>query len=324
MMKNLLKILFAPLLWLFHSCSPLGNPVDPEKSDSHYYNNSKSEIRYSPMGNWFELGNTGMHADVESFEVFNRWLGRDKDQLFYEAYAVTNLPIDLATFRVKDEDYMAHIGFDSNFVYAFDKVYEGDAYRGRATIIDGADPKTYVQTDIDWANDGKLHFFRNHKIEADFDSFQPLNDYFAKDSSRAYVRNDNCFESFGADVASLELLGESSHTIDKKNVYWLPFFTENASNPIALPYADKAEVEILNPYFLRVADTIYYDGQARPDIDNQSFEIIDHSYAKDATHVYYKDNIVENADVATFRRLEGSYKYIDKNGTYHEGRLEEK
>lgn len=323
-MKNLFKILFAPLLWLFHSCSPLGNPVNPEKSDSHYYNNSKSEIRYSPMGNWFALGNTGMHADVKSFEVFSRWLSRDKDKVFYEAYAIKDVPIDLATFTVKNKDYMKDIGFDKNFVYAFDKVYESDSYRGRATIIEGADPKTYVRTDFDWANDGKLHFFRNHKIDADFGSFQPLNDYFAKDSSRAYVRNGNHFEVFKADVATLSILDENSHAIDKENIYWLPFFTENATNPITLPYSDRAVVEILNPYFLKIADTIYCDGHARLDIDTPSFEIIDHSYAKDASKVYYKDSIVENADVATFRRLEGSYKYIDKNGTYDDGKLEEK
>ena len=111
-MKNILKIIFAPLLWIFYACSPLGEPVDEEKSNNHYYNNSKSKIQYSPNGNWFEIQNTTMKADVESFQVFNRKLSRDKENLFFEAYKVKDHSINLSTFYVKEGDYMGNLGFD--------------------------------------------------------------------------------------------------------------------------------------------------------------------------------------------------------------------
>lgn len=323
-MKSFLKIMAAPILWLFQSCSPLGNPVDSDKSDSHYYNNNASQIRYSPMGNWFELGNSAMKADVESFQVFNKWLSRDNMNIFYEAYKVEDQTIDLSTFKVMNNEFMNDIGFDKNHVYVFTKVYKGNSYHGAAKIIEGADPKTYTRTDWLWAKDGKHHYYRDNPIDADYASFKPINNYFAVDNRSTYVRNDTIFKSFDADVATFKLLGKSSHGIDHKNVYWLPFFTKNSPHLLTIPYEPEAEVEFLNRYFLRIGKTIYYDGKVRADIDGESFEIIDHSYAKDANFVYYKDRSIPNADPESFKPMEDSYKYEDKNGLYHEGKLQEK
>ena len=317
-------MLLAPLLWFLHSCSPLGEPVDAAKSNNHYYNHDKSQIRYSPMGNWFELGNSAMKADINSFEVLNRWLSKDKNHLFYEAYEVKNAKIDRSTFTVKEKDYMTNIGFDKDYVYAFRKVFKNKSHHGVVKIIEYADPKTYERTDWDWANDGKHHFYRDNRIDADFASFKTINDYFAKDDYKAYVRNDTLFAAFDADNTTLQILDKSAHSIDNKNVYWLPFFTKNSPNLLTIPYENEAEVRMLNRFFLRIANTIYFDGVARKDIDATSFEIIDHSYAKDAAHVYYRDKVIPNADAASFKRLEGSYKYTDKNGVYHDGKLEEK
>jgi len=323
-MKIFFKFLFAPLFCLFQGCSPLGNPVDIEKSDSHYYNRLKSQIRYSPMGNWFELGNTEMKADVESFQVFNSLLSKDKDHVFFKAVAVENAAIDLSTFKVSAAPYMTDIGFDKNYVYAFSRTFKNKGYRGEAKVIDGADFKNYMRTDWDWANDGKHYFYRDKLIAADFDSFQTLNDYFVKDNSSVYVRNEEVFRAFEANVSSFRILGKSNHGIDNKNVYWLPFFTKNSTTLNIIPYKNEAEVEFLNRYFLRIANAIYFDGAIRKDIDADSFEIIDHSYAKDNNHVYFKNKIIPNADPTSFKQLEGSYKYVDKNGIYYEGKLEEK
>lgn len=323
-MKTLFQILLAPLFWLFQGCSPLGNPVDVAKSDSHYYNNNKSQIRYSPMGNWFELGNSAMRADVESFQVFNKWLSRDKENIFFEAYKVENRTIDLPTFKVINNEYMNDIGFDKNAVYAFSKMFKDKSYRGFAKVIEGADPNTYRRTDWEWANDGKYHYYRDNRIEADFESFKPINNYFAADSNTAYVRNDTVFKAFDADTATFKILDESSHGIDYKNVYWLPFFTKNSPHLLIIPYETESEVEFLNRYFLRIGQVIYYDGTVRKDIDGGSFEIIDHSYSKDVKYVYYKHRRIPNADPESFKPMEGSYKYEDKNGTYHEGKLQEK
>lgn len=320
--KTIFTVLLAPFLWLVHACSPLGDPVDAEKSNSHYYNKDNTQIRYSPMGNWFELGNSAMKADVKSFEVLSRWLSRDKNHVYFEAYQVENAQIDLATFEVKNTDFMTNIAFDKDFVYAFSKVYKNNSYHGVVKVVEGADPNRYERTDWVWANDGTHHFYNDNRIAADFDSFQTLNDYFAKDNYKTFVKNDTIFEAFEADINTLKILDKSNHALDNNKVYWLPFFTKNSPNLRAIPYENEAKVAFLNRYFLRIADTIYFDGTARKDIDANSFEIIDHSYAKDASKVYYKDQVISNADPISFKPLEGSYKYADKNGVYHKGKLE--
>ena len=165
----------------------MGDPVDKEKSSHHYYNKSNTKIQFSPLGNWFEVENTTMEADIESFEVFGPILGRDKNYIFITAHAVTNIDIDLPSFRVKNEDHMENIGFDKDYIYFFKKVYENENYKGTGKIIKGANPKTFIRTDYDWANDGKYHFFKSTKVEADFDSFKVLNEYFAKDKHLIFL-----------------------------------------------------------------------------------------------------------------------------------------
>jgi len=322
--QTVLRLLGLSLVLMVQGCSPLGEPVDPEKSNYHYYNNSKTEIRYSPMGNWFELGNSYIPADVESFSVFSKWLSKDKNQLFFESFPVENNIIDHATFYAKDDLYHADIGFDKDFAYAFVKTYKNKKTQVMAKVIEGANPQTYVRTDGTWANDGTHHYYNNNRLNVDFDSFRTLNDFFAKDKAKTYVRNDSTFTAFESDITSLAILENSNHAIDHKMVYWLPFFTKESANLIAIPYNDKRDVKFLNRYFLKIANTIYYDGSARKDIEAKSFEIIDHSYAKDATNVYYKDQIIPHADAASFGKKENSYLYEDKNATYVKGRMKEK
>ncbi|MFS4494821.1 DKNYY domain-containing protein [Maribacter sp. 2308TA10-17] len=322
-MKTLFKILIAPLFWIFQACSPLGNPVDAEKSDSHYYNNSENQIRYSPMGNWFELGNSEIPADFASFEVLSRWLSKDKDRIYFEAFPVENRSIDLADFYVKDEEYLSDVGFDENHVYVFNKIHNGESYEGVVQVVEGANPKTYSRTLGDWANDGINHFYQNNKVDADFDSFEVLNLYFAKDASKTFVQEDQKFRFFEANPSTLKILGESDHALDDKNVYWLSFFTEDSPHLISIPYINESEVKYLNHYFLKISNTIYCDGTPRHDIDAKSFEIIDYWYAKDSRHVYYKNKIVQNADPESFRKKKMSHMYVDKNGIYDEGQLQE-
>ncbi len=319
-MSTIFKVLFAPLLWLFNSCSQLGEPVDKAISDNHYYDRSKSDIRYSPMGNSFELGNTPMNAHVASFEVLSPVISRDINRIYFEANPVENLEVDLNSFHVKNVGYMSAIALDKDYVYGFEKFLENQKEKARAIIIKDADPKTYLQTNWDWAEDGTHHFFKHHIINADYDSFEVLSDYFAKDSARMFIRRNNRFEAFKADIPSFKILKGNGHGIDHTNVYWLPFFTENAHYPITLPYENEDQVEYLNRYFLRIADTIYYDGIPMPEIDAPSFVAVGHEYGKDVNHAYYENQIIPDADVASFEDDKES-GIMDKNGRYRNGKL---
>ena len=73
--------------WLSYLINPsfwFSGAVDEDKSDSYYYSYDKQQIRYSPMGNWFELGNTLIEgADVETFEVLARDFAKDKNNIYF-------------------------------------------------------------------------------------------------------------------------------------------------------------------------------------------------------------------------------------------------
>ena len=322
--KTVSKILIATFIWLLNSCSPLGEPVDTKKSDNHYYNKSKSDIQYSPMGNWFEIQNTAMNADVESFEVLSRHLSRDKNRFYFEAYAITNPSFDINSVYLKEGDYMSYTAFDKNNVYTFNKEYiDNDtiAYIGIATIIEKANPLKFERTDSQWAKDGTYHFYNDKYIEADYTSFEKINWNFAKDSSLTYVRINDKFISFKGDSRTLKTIEDSHNTIDKENVYWISYDDNNKSKLYTISFTEKNKVFYLNNFMVIVENTVYYNGTIIADADAKSFKALGLHYSKDAKNVYYKNNIIENADTNSFKESKGRYE--DKNGRYQDGKLED-
>lgn len=322
-MKTFFKILFAPLLWLVHACSPLGNPVDEKKSDNHYYNKKKTDIRYSPMGNWFELGNSPMHADVESFEVLTRFIGRDKNQAYFKEDAIDPSRIDLSSFFVKANDKMDDIGFDKSHVYVFTKVYGTQKESPKITIVEGADPKTYERTDWDWANDGKNHFYRNQLISVDFNSFRPLSESFSKDKDSAYFQRSGFFRAIKADVESFKVLHKYYYAQDKHHVFYAAF-AEQETDPelLLVPIKEGEKVTLLNEAYIQIGNRIYFGATPLP-LNVESIEILSTYYIKDEDKVYYQDHLLEDADAETFGPI-GEYQIGDKNGPFRAGERLEK
>lgn len=322
-MKIALKILFAPLLWLLHACSPLGNPVDEEKSDNHYYNKQKTDIRFSRMGNWFELGNSPMNADVESFEVLNKNFAKDKDQVYYEANAVEKGAVDLGSFHVKDNKYMTWVGLDKNQVYTFEKVYGKSNEGTKSFPVEGADPKTYTHTDWDWAHDGKNHFYRFQMISVDFKSFQNLTESFSTDKDSVYFHRSGFFRSIKADVESFEVLHKNYFARDKNNVYYAVFVpNETETQLLEIPIKNQEKVALLNEAYVKVGNQVYY-GATPIDLHSEFAEVLSTYYIKDKLKVYYQDRLLADADAESFGLI-GEFQIGDKNGPFRAGERIEK
>ncbi len=313
-MKTFLKILFAPVLWLFNACSPLGNPVDEKKSDSHYYNSKKTDIHYVPMGNWFELGNSPMNADIESFEVLSRFLSKDKNRGYYTQHPIAEGTLDLGTFNAKEGVYMASIGFDKNHVYLFERTYEKDQVV-HPRIVKGADPKTYVAKDFNWAKDHQNHYYRHQQIEVDYHTFQNLNESFSKDQDSVYYQYLSSFKTIKADVTSFKVLDERYYAVDASHVFF-NHYTGNETNTElrTLPIPTGEKVTLLNEAYLQIGPRIYY-GATPIEIDAESHEIVGTYYIKDKNNVYYQDRLVADADAASFGPLD-DYRIGDKNGAF--------
>ncbi|MEL0647906.1 hypothetical protein V6248_10780 [Pseudoalteromonas agarivorans] len=69
--------------------------VNSELSDSYYFSLGRKEIRYSPMGNWFALGNElVLGADPEIFMCSQRkYDAKDKNGFYKNGILVTHTAI---------------------------------------------------------------------------------------------------------------------------------------------------------------------------------------------------------------------------------------
>ncbi|MEM9340694.1 MAG: DKNYY domain-containing protein [Bacteroidota bacterium] len=321
-MKTILKILFAPVMWLVQACSPLGKPVDPELSDSFYYNKSKTDVIYSSMGNWFELGKTSLGADAESFLVFNTHIGMDKHHAYYQWLKIKHPDLDLKSFHAKSASWMWHVGLDDRHVYVFDRDIRDGAYELTTNVIEKANPDSYVKLDMNWAKDDQSHFYQDEWIDVDYASFQPINEYFASDKNRVYVYFQDLFEPIAADVSSFQKVDER-YVRDASHVFFFLDYLrrEEVRELIRLPYSNENTLKFHDENHVSVEHQVYYRGQLIDDINPDKLVTISSEYIKDDLHVYYQGRVVENADPNTFRYDESTFSYRDKNHQYREGQV---
>ncbi|MBL6444946.1 DKNYY domain-containing protein [Fulvivirga sp. 29W222] len=314
------------LLFVFSSigqaCSPFEGPVDKEKSDSYYYSKSKKEVRYSPMGNWFELGNSKVDsADVESFEVIDRDFGKDKNHVFYKTQIIDS-EVDKETFIVKE-----FLCFDKNRVYVpID--YTPYDLRGLLPenrymmVIDRANPKTYVKVDSDWSKDDANYFYNYQRVDVDYQTFEVINDHFAKDKNMVYLLKSFSLLESSVDPATAQRVDER-YIVDKNNLYDFQQYreSEEVDSLVSFKCFDSNSLNFLGKSFLLFDDKVIFDGVELPDVDSRSFKVVKDYYSKDKNHVYAGSKIINGADPASFEVLETTFYSKDKNHVFGEGIL---
>ena len=307
-----------PFIWLLNGCNPLGEPVNEILSPNHYYSPSKDDIIYTRDGNWLKYGKQPMHADAESFEVFNEYFGRDKNAVYFRAGQIQHPSLDVSSFHTTSDAYTVLTGLDKNHVY-FLELYGDNNEKVRVRIVEHADPKTYMGVNYEWSKDRSNYFYKGTKFNVAYDSFKILNDYFVRDSSQVYVSVNQNITLLECDQASFRLFQKTYHGMDNQSIYWLPSMVPGKYPPIAIPYTRIEQVSYLNNFYLRVGDKVYYDGKVMSGVTTDNFSIVNDAYAKDEKHVYYKGTIIPDADVATFELRD--FVVIDKNGRYEEGKI---
>ncbi len=319
-MKSSLNISVILIAVVFQSCSPLGEPVNEAISDNHYYSPTKEDIIYSSMGNWFELGEDAMMAHVESFQVLNEHLSKDKDRAYYMSYAIKHPLLDLESFHAKTKVEMFHIGLDKNHVYGF-KV--NDWHDGAVTtLVEGADPKTYIQSDYEWAHDDSSHFYRLKRVNVDYNTFKRVNDHFSLDRDSAYCHHMGSFEGFNVDIYSFKKF-DSYLAYDVNNIYCNATYIdgEDVSVLNIIPYSNIDDVIFYDESHIKAVGKVYYHGFEIKSVDLASFEALDYWYAKDKNHVYFENRVVIDADPETFHFSKEDFSYHDKNNKYEAGKI---
>ncbi len=311
----LVKVLLFIIAIISQACSPFAGPVDKSISDSYYYSKSKRNICYSPMGNWFELGNTKINADVESFKVLGRDFGKDKNHLYFKTHIIDN-EVDIATFYVDDDNYIC---FDKDHVYrALNYLPHGftqtNQEKKHLWKVAKANPKTFQKIDSDWSKDDKHYFYNYVPIDVDYNSFTILNKSFAKDKNQVYsLKNYELLASSINPTTTKKI--NSRYIADKNNIYDFQEYIngKKVDSLTSIPYQNIDNLTILEDKFLLFDNKVMYDGIIIEKADASSFQIIQFPYSRDKNHVFYHENIIEKADPKTFSVFETSYYSKDKN-----------
>ncbi|GHA63429.1 DKNYY domain-containing protein [Photobacterium aphoticum] len=299
--------------------------VDEDKSTSYYYSYNRQHIRYSPYGNWFQLGNNVVEgADLDTFEVLNEKYARDKNSVYYG-------PTKIST--VADRDTIQII----NHFVVKDKagVYVNDggllkrlSKRHEFMTVRDADPDTFEIITNSWAKD-KQHYYYDYRImDVDYDTFEILSDDVAKDKHAVYIKSDNRFVKTDVVGQHFRVL-DNQYFYDTSHIYWYKAdfihdgderYTGQDSATFwlaSLPYQDISTFRILGDEHLAIDNIVYNDGTALPDADAATFTLIGHDhFAKDAQHVFFNGTIIPQADPASFTRLEAIFEDFTRPSHY--------
>ncbi|MEE9361115.1 MAG: DKNYY domain-containing protein [Cellulophaga sp.] len=303
---------------IYRFFNPFGDLLDKTKSSSYFYTKKGDAILYCSNGNWFSLGESKMDVDKATFIVLSENYAKDKNYAYYESEKIL-ASIDLATFDVKE----GYIPIDKNNVYTFMPYDEKYNTTNILKPIVEADPKTYATMDYNWSID-KNHVFLYDDVVTDLDvsSFKVLSSCFCLDKSGVYYYNsETLITKTKANSQETEVLGDK-YICDDKAVYYYDNGTFSGEDSfIEMPNRNRKNVQLYNDFYLRIDTTVYFQAKLVKGIDSPSMEVFDYRYAKDINNVFFDGEIMEEADVATFRKNKDDFTFSDKNNTYRFGEI---
>lgn len=124
--------------------------------------------------------------------------------------------------------------------------------------------------------------YRDATIEgADPESFQPLDDHYAKDARQVYYA--------------------STYRVSQD------YFTTKRARVRVVEGADGASFRLLRDGYARDAQRVYFEGASIEVEDVDTFELLDYGFARDRVRGYYMEEPVPGSDGSTFVVLDSHY-----------------
>lgn len=319
--------------WLSYLINPsfwFSGAVDEDKSDSYYYSYDKQQIRYSPMGNWFELGNTLIEgADVETFEVLARDFAKDKNNIYYQSDVITR-SVDYMTFSLINE----LIARDKNHVYVPSRFVAESALAEQSDsplhIISDANPANFEIINDAWTKDDKQAYYYFVPQAVDVASLALLNEYIVKDAHAVFIKHDDRF--IKTQVAGLHVNALNERFIyDEHKLYWFDASYQQNDNGDSqsrvwlesVAYQNIDSFTQFNDDYFTLDDSVYFGKNRVAQADAKTFQIINNAgFAKDASQVFYQQHRLPNADAHSYALLleHGSYGR-DNSRIYYKNQL---
>ncbi|MFC1615927.1 DKNYY domain-containing protein, partial [Patescibacteria group bacterium] len=156
--------------------------------------------------------------------------------------------------------------------------------------------------------DGKVYYCGQEIVEADYDTFIPLQGGFtyAKDINNVYKFGEIIN---GADPETIEIINEN-FTKDQNHVFW---------DIKMISGVDLNSFEPINSAISQDSSNIYCeDGILTTDVENYQFVTENTGYATDSINVYFWCTQLENSDSSTFEVVINDFAK-DKNNIYYQG-----
>ncbi|MEL0631734.1 DKNYY domain-containing protein [Pseudoalteromonas carrageenovora] len=315
--------------------------VNSELSDSYYFSLGRKEIRYSPMGNWFALGNElVLGADLATFEVIDRNYAKDQYNIYYCEKTISH-QVDYASFEMLREDivkdkfnvFIHRRSLPTEVADTIDPEHEFN-------VFNNADPATFTLLDDEWSKDYKCHFYNFIEQDIDYDTFVKLTELIVKDKEAVYIKSNNdVFIKTDVKGSNVKALDEE-YIYDGARLYWYEndrdeddtFITwldsieyKNINSlkivgsgylivdekvflgtkQIANAQAEKFEL-LSNPCFSMDTECVFYNGLMLKNAEAKIFHLLsDHSdYASDEQNIYYQNNELEGVNAQCFELLD--------------------
>ena len=297
------------------------------------------------------------NVDVNSFQIENPFIVKDKDNVFY---ITNNEIIKIKGFSPEKSEvivqfYVPTILINKNGIYTFDKYENGEITiksikparidMNTLEVVDGENMTMLlylkdknnvyfinykeseqkisdidVENAEDAGNDKYNIDIEIKKLEsADSGSFK-IDSIYGKDKNNLYFLNKKIT---GVNPKTFKVVGSNKLIIkDDKGVYYL-----GREEVKKIQNADLNTFEEVSKEYYRDKNNVFYydnyDGDVKrvKGADAKSFEVIDgYALGRDKNAVYDRGKQIKGLDPVTFEDLSGNF-YKDKNGVYYEGML---
>lgn len=304
--------------------------VNSELSDSYYFSFSGNEIRYSPMGNWFALGNElVVGADLATFEVIDRNYAKDQYNIYYCGKSITN-QIDLASLEVLREDivkdkfnvFIHKANLSTEVADTIDSEHE-------FKVFNNANPATFTLLDDCWSKDSKCYFYKLIKQDIDYDTFVKLTEFIVKDKEAVYIRgNNDVFIKTDVKGRNINALDEE-YIYDGEHLYWYENDRDEAGTFItwldSIEYKDIDSLKVVGSGYLIIDGKVFFGTKKITNAQAGKFELLNNPcFSKDSECVFYNGSMLKNAKAKTFHLLNGHSDYASdgQNVYYQKSELE--
>ncbi len=188
----------------------------------------------------------------------------------------------------------------SGYYVRGNRVYYLNAFPGSAIIMNEADVQTFQILDEIFARDKSRVYFDGVPIpNADAPSFQLLTvSFFAKDKNHVYEAD----KIFSDDPAHFEFLNDRFNlSRDSQAVYWGKKIISTDPTHFVIIAIDN------NSIFTKDQKTVQLNGNPIPDANPQTFKHLQDVYARDDQHIFHLYKTIADADIDTFTIIEPEY-----------------